>query len=831
MTKWILEAIAAGSLDERMAKVNHAVREKFRSSLDDYGTWAEAVFDTYVIVRKKDELFWVDYKVNSEGKVEFTSDPVDAQMTYSKITEGAIFGAFTDSADSPIHPRLLEAEKAKMSGKLWGVAIIQEGLSKNRAFYPRKVLAEAAPLYEGSSIFMDHEEVPRRFGRSTRDLAGFLRDVAPAIIQPDGSAELLEGKGGILNLTATACITKQSVRQEMLEAHEMGRASLFGLSHDVHADSVAAIHTDRKPFYQVQRIKKVESVDFVTNASAGGRALRLVAGNVELQTLEGDGRMLLKMIEAIAKKGSKALQEALAALGKTPTEEQVTPLFDKLMEALEPAGSGDGGTGAGAADPAQATPPVTQPASQPAPAGTGDPAPVVVIDDQRMESMERRLLESDRRGLVNFLHSSVMGTSLPKLVQDNLQTRLSEEIKAAKTIEGLPTEQIITAHVKEQVDLFGKLAESNIVQPAPGQLRTEMGDGPREKLTEAWDDFFDPEKPAVSLRHLYVETTGDTHITGEIKEATRLTEALNSGSFDQILGDSITRRMVREYQNQAELNNWRGVVADVVPVSDFRTQRRMRFGGYGNLPTVAEGAAYTALTSPTDEEATYAPSKRGGTEQVTIEMIANDDVGSVRRIPTRLARAAAQTLHEFVWDFLLNNSLIYDSVALAAAGHGNNIVATGLSSANLVLARLRMKQQADMDNSKRIGLSAKTLIVPTDLEELAFHLTMATKAIPDTNVRSTAEPSAGNFVNRLGINYVVVDYWTDVNNWWVTASPGQTPMIEIGFLNGREDPDLFVQDSPTAGSMFSNDLLTYKIKQTYGGAVLDFRGFFAGIVA
>jgi hypothetical protein len=40
----------------------------------------------------------------------------------------------------------------------------------------------------------------------------------------------------------------------------------------------------------------------------------------------------------------------------------------------------------------------------------------------------------------------------------------------------------------------------------------------------------------------------------------------------------------------------------------------MRFGGYGNLPTVGQGAPYTALTSPTDEEATYAPAKRGGTE-------------------------------------------------------------------------------------------------------------------------------------------------------------------------------------------------------------------------
>jgi hypothetical protein len=35
---------------------------------------------------------------------------------------------------------------------------------------------------------------------------------------------------------------------------------------------------------------------------------------------------------------------------------------------------------------------------------------------------------------------------------------------------------------------------------------------------------------------------------------------------------------------------------------------------------------------------------------------------------------------------------------------------------------------------------------------------------------------------------------------------------------------------PNVGSMFNNDQLTYKIRHIYGGAVLDFRGWFGGIV-
>lgn len=54
---------------------------------------------------------------------------------------------------------------------------------------------------------------------------------------------------------------------------------------------------------------------------------------------------------------------------------------------------------------------------------------------------------------------------------------------------------------------------------------------------------------------------------------------------------------------------WRQL-ANIVNVADFRSQERTRFGGYGDLPAVAQGADYAALASPTDEKATYAVAKK-----------------------------------------------------------------------------------------------------------------------------------------------------------------------------------------------------------------------------
>lgn len=57
------------------------------------------------------------------------------------------------------------------------------------------------------------------------------------------------------------------------------------------------------------------------------------------------------------------------------------------------------------------------------------------------------------------------------------------------------------------------------------------------------------------------------------------------------------------------------------------------------------------------------------------------------------------------------------------------------------------------------------------------------------------------------------------------------PVVELGFLDGNEEPELFIQDSPTSGSMFTHDVLTYKLRHIYGGTVSDYRGTYKGVVA
>jgi len=784
---------AVASLDAQMSAVSQAVRAKF-GDVPGESVWVEVTFPDKVVIRKGAKLFALAYTISDSGTVTFTGEPVEVRVVYQPLTTEAVQDEAAGVASPlPTQPGLgyvigpvRESAQADPTGAEWDVVVIQAGLSLNGILYEPEVLAAAAPKYEGVRVYLDHAE-PTRYGRSTRDLAGFLKGVAPIALRESTGATAFA-------LGARLCVTKAAIRDELLEAHRLGKPDLYGLSHTIRAKSTP-ITLPTGPARRVEAIHKVDSVDLVTTPAAGGRVERLVA-SAETPASEEDRSMLERLIAKL-----RAARPDLAeALGPTPTEDQV-------MEALLQAGS---------PPPKSAPAPVVQ---ETAPAA---PAAVTIT--------EAEVVELKRDGLMLFAESAIAGTSLHDAVKEQLRASILGQITEAVTLAALPSRDAIKAAVKAQVDLFGKLAEANVVLPASGRPTVEVTKDRVEKLHEALDEFFDPEKPARSFRTLYVEGTGDKRISGRIQEATLLREALDSTSFAQVLGDSIARRALAYYR-LPDLNTWRRI-ASVTPVSDFRTQRRTRFGGYGNFPVVAEGGPYTAMTSPGDEEATFTPAKRGGTESVTIEMIRNDDVGAIREIPRRFGRAAGQTLHEFVFDLIKANPNIYDGTALYTVGHAN-LVTTAISPSNITSLRNKIKAQTDMSSGKKLGLVPRYLWIPQDLEVLAIQILSAAKALTDTtaNFPTTAEPAAPNVIQSWRIEPMVVDYWTDANDYHMTASPDQTPMIEVGFLDGSEDPEIFIADNPTVGSMFSNDQLTWKLRHIYGGAVLDYRGFAAGIVA
>jgi len=407
---------------------------------------------------------------------------------------------------------------------------------------------------------------------------------------------------------------------------------------------------------------------------------------------------------------------------------------------------------------------------------------------------------------------AIAGCNLPEEAKSKLQTQFG-------AMENF-TEAQVTEAIKSEADYIASFTESGHVGGLGESSRIEMGEDRGDKVNKMLDAFFNRKDQSVSsFKECYVEITGDRRVTGQLRDTdqARFRESLSdAGNLDVLLGDAIHRAMIADYRDMGQYDVFRPIM-DVVPLSDFRTNHRARLGGYGDLPPVLKSAAYAALTSPGDEEATYAPTKRGGTESIALEDIRNDDVGLIRTIPSKMSRAAKRTLAKFVLDFIQNNPVIYDGTPLFTAGHGN-LGTAALAAASLAARRLAMVQQKELGSNEELGIGPRYLAVPSSLEETAYNLFN----------RNTENDKT--FVQNLSLEILPVWYWSDLNDWSLVADPLDIPGIEIGFLDGQEEPELFVQDSPTSGSMFSNDTLTWKIRHIYGGAVKDYRAFDKSVV-
>lgn len=644
-------------------------------------------------------------------------------------------------------------------GLAWEATLIRAGLSLNNIFYPDSVLREAVALFEGRTVFAKGDiEHLRGDGKDVRNIVGWIS--APRFVE--GASPDTGRIVGTVNFSKAA----SAVRELLADAWKRGKKDLAGLSIDADGTAKSTMR-EGKRVKVAASIKKVNSVDLIVEPGAGGGLVRMI----ESVNQEND-TMKQRMLEAIKQK----LPQKYAQLNvDTATDDEIEALY---REAIAPAPN------------------------------TAGPTSEQVAEQIRMVEARANA------------RSAIAASNLPQPAKDRVWARFEKLERFA--------EADVTAALKEEREYLAKMTESGRVV-IPGDIEVEDRS---TKVGGMLDAFFDPEHKdhasARSFKECYIEITGDRRVTGRLDQCdlARLREAagasfresLDSASWGNVLGNSITRRMIADYRVKSQYDIWRLITGTPVPLSDVRTQERTRYGGYGDLPTVNQGAPYAALASPTDEKSTYAPAKRGGTEDVTLEMIKNDDVGAIRQIPVKLSRSAKRTLSKFVLDFFKDNVVIYDGVALFHATHGN-LGAAALDATSLAARRLAMLKQTEADSLDRLSIGPKYIFTPVDLQEAAVNLFN----------RSTNNDKT--FVQDLALTVVPVWYWTDTNDWMLAADPMDLPGFELGFMDGNEEPELFIQDNPTSGSMFTHDKVTYKIRHWYGGNILNYRGFDKSVVA
>ena len=748
--------------------VRQAIREKLRLAANggDYYADVRGIWPDRVVVAFKGRLYSYAYTVAADNTVAL-GDATEVVQDFAPV--GNATPTPTPAAVREVDANALFREAADGSIE---VTIVRAGRSGNRNYYPDATLREAAPQFEGVRVFAksDADHLAGK-GKDVRNLIGGIYGV-----------RFVEGKlpdTGALVGTFKPLDPTDTVVTKMTEAVKRGMQGLLGLSIDAIARTRAR-KAGAEQLREAVRFTKVLSVDLIVEPGAGGGLDRLTeaAADLSLTTPKEEAMPLWKqrMLEAIQAK-DPAKHAAIDV--QTVTDDAVIQLYEAVCGPLVPE-------------------PGTQRVVEAQGQSQGDNAPLTRAD---LAVFEQRGAARERIG----------AAKLPQASRERLLAQI-----ATAGAERL-TEAAVGELIKAEGEYVARLSESGAVRvPVFGGIEVQDRS---LKVGEMFDAFFDPahkeHRSVQSFRECYIEVTGDKRVTGDLRNCDLgrmaeslgvMREAIASTTWADALGDSITRRMQAVYTGLTQLDAWKRV-ATWGPVQDFRTQERVRIGGYGNLPAVAQGDPYAALSSPGDDKATYAASKRGGTESVTLEAIKNDDVQALRRIPMELALAAKNTLYEFVFDFFKVNAAIWDTKALYHADHANLFTAA-LDKDEFAKHRLAMLKQTRAGSGKRLATGPATLLIPFELQETAFNLFVRGQNLDKT------------FVQTVNPEIIPVAYWTDANDWCTVADPNVLPVIEIGFLDGREEPELFVQDQPNAGSMFSNDKTTYKIRHIYGGAVL-----------
>lgn len=687
-------------------------------------------------------------------------------------------------ADHP-HLRVTEAEvqreesqvvEAKGTdangGRVFRVQILRNGVSRNGNRYTESVMRAAAPLYDGAKAY-DHHRTREELQTSTlAGLVGSYRNV-----EATG-----EGLFGDLHLLPSATHVAEAL-DRAVENQRRGLGPLVGISHDVICDFKPYQNAGGRRVREATAIRSVQSADVVADPSAGGVAIHAI--------------------------------ESTTPFGDNTQESEVPVNKSDVLAALSTASS-----------------------AELAAVGLGRTGTQITESTYSERVQESRVTEAGEHTKTSFVGRMMIRE---KAEDAGLDRRVVESAMPERFAEA-DLDSWIAGH-KDALAIYERAG----LEPRHGGAVVTRES--RDKKVEALDKFFagDFMGGYRSFKNAYLDISGhrpgfigsedlnhrilrESFGGGYDSAGDRVTESADTTTWAQLLGDSVTRRMVAEY-NLPSLQTWRQIVSDVQPIDDFRLQRIGRLGGYGVLPDVPQGAPYQPLTTPGDEEATYTISKRGGTEDMTLETIANDDRRVISKIPTKLGRAAAQTLYRFVWDMTVGvgATCTYDSVALFDSSSHANYDASGatLTQTTVGVGRRKMRDQAAYgDTSEILGLQPKYLVVPNELEELADQICSSAVAIPSTPASASNTP---NINSKQGLTPILVPYLTAAATWMLIADPNMTPTIEVGFYGGRQEPEIFTQSDNTVGSMFNNDTILWKIRHIYSGTVLDHRAFYKGL--
>jgi len=199
------------------------------------------------------------------------------------------------------------------------------------------------------------------------------------------------------------------------------------------------------------------------------------------------------------------------------------------------------------------------------------------------------------------------------------------------------------------------------------------------------------------------------------------------------------------------------------------------------------------------------------------QLILNDDLSAISRMPRMQGVAAARTFNKLVYGLLTSNPTMADGYSLfdAVNHQGNLLSGTQEAPSVLVLDKLMavLRKMKGLNAQATLNLALRWLIVPAALEGTTNKL-----------LRSIADPAVAN-PEAKNIYYGIVDPIveplldaTSTAYFYGAADNGMIDTISVRFLQGEETPVMESWWDP------DKDVRYLKIRQTGAAVLEEYRG-------
>lgn len=609
-------------------------------------------------------------------------------------------------------PTRLISSKDK-EGKDWEVVLIQAGWSLNNKYYPPDVLKKASNLFENVKAFAYEfkgklwNHLPSMVRAILpegcfKNVVGFYDNVRYGTFQ-DENNKTQEGLLARFHISENA----QWLRTFLKDAWEYGKKSLLGLSIDADGAITETNPRNGRRAWIVNSIVGADEVTVVTHPGAGGKLQRLLASkNFE----EEQGMNFLKELYEWAKKVKESLIEGINPENITDDQKYdlmkgliesedffkeehikesgsfLSAMLDEIIQIVESGSKSDAVTLLKdlRSKMKEATPKETEEAKKAREEKEAkakeeadkkekevkeaaakkkleeDEATAKLSKIEKVEKdIEKMKEDTQKKNCAATLKEILTGSKLPQIVKDKMANQFKDKIFETKELENA---------LKEEKEVLGKLSESGEINGL-GETKEdiEVIADEADKIQAAMDLMIDDQvemsdklKESAhggfnSILEAYQAVhPEDRNVTGQVGKRTKLgslKEAITTADFSYILNTSMTKRITKEFKAKPFI--FEPIVSEV-PVTNFKQQERVKWGGWSTLPTVTAGS-YQDLFEPHDEEATYTPGTKGGLVSVSREVIKNDDLGYIKKIPSKVVKAARKTLERDVMALLLAN--------------------------------------------------------------------------------------------------------------------------------------------------------------------------------